>query len=230
MDGLNLEVARGGAARESEEIVEIDMWPWLTIPLENGVFRAHIPAAVALAWLSPEERGIIRARANPESGTKDEDVKALVREFNVWGHAITHLARTTEEDLVVLDPVPLKTFGGEKHRLENAEASDYNTYLYEYSRPPSKGGNTGALHAHVFHIDGERYSFFGRGSRKFIQARDRATFDYVVTPEGWRNVIMRSIVCRDSKGKIVRRGNRSRKPNLRTSPTRVPASRREARD
>lgn len=43
--------------------------------------------------------------------------------------------------------------------------SDYRTYLKEPSRPPSRGGNTSALHAHVLVISGTEYSFLALGSR-----------------------------------------------------------------
>jgi len=47
---------------------------------------------------------------------------------------------------------------------------------------------------------------------------------------GYRNVLQHTIRTRDDKGKIKTRGDRSWKPQLRSGPTRLPGSRREARD
>ena len=50
-------------------------------------------------------------------------------------------------------------------RVESKKITEYNLYLIEEYRPPSRGGNTSALHSHVIEIDGENYSFKACGSQ-----------------------------------------------------------------
>jgi hypothetical protein len=113
------------------------------------------------------------------------------------------------------------------HRMEGVQIDDYKTFLKENSRPPSRGGNTSALHVHTMFIGEERYSFFARGSKRWIFKGDLVSFDYEVTPEGYRNVVRDSIVTVDQKGQVQLRGDRRWKPKLRTAETRMPGSRRE---
>jgi hypothetical protein len=232
IDETGLAVARGGRVHIGDGFPEIDDFPWMTVINESGIRRAHVPAAVALAWLSPENRAAIRAENLPAGARgSDPTVKALVPRYNVWGWAIAHVATTPEEDLVIIDEKPLQSWSGKKiERLENVRISDYKTFLVEFSRPPSKGGNTSAMHAHTVWVDDRKFSFWARGACKFIFKDDKANFEYFETEDGYLNILPHTIVCRDAKGKTVRRGDRRSKTKLRSAPTRLPASRREARD
>jgi len=229
-----IEVARGGRIRLGEDYPEIDRFPFLLLPGVDGLYRAHVPASVALSWTTPEERDRVRS-AFPDGVPRDADGKqridAFVRDLNLWKWAVQHIAVTAEEELVVLDEVPVEDWSGRAvTRVTDVAVADYRAYLVEAYRPPSKGGNTTALHSHVFHVDGDRYSFFSRGSRKWIHAKDRVSFDYVTTEEGYRNVLPASVVVTDAKGNKVQRGLRGWKPTLRSAPAQLPASRREQRD
>jgi hypothetical protein len=114
-------------------------------------------------------------------------------------------------------------------RIENEKITEYELFLRENSRPPSKGGNTRALHSHVLLIQGEKYSFLGLGSQQWVFKSDTVSFDYEVK-DGYKNIVKESLVTLDSKGNSVLRGNRGSKPKLRTAATHLPASRREQRD
>lgn len=224
-------VTRGGRVFVDEDITEIDDFPYLTIMRDDGIWRAHVPAAVALAWLTPAERDAIRAEISPGVETKDPRVMEIVKQVNVWAYAVAHVANTAEADLKVIDERPLSVWEGKTIlRQENVTASDYAAFLFEPGRPPSKGGNTTALHQHAFFVDGVRYSFFARGSRMCVYKGDTVSFDYHVTEDGYHNVLPRSIVTRDAKGKTVIRGDRRHKAVLRTAPAKMPGSRRERRD
>ena len=76
-------------------------------------------------------------------------------------------------------------------------------------------------------IGKDRYTFFARGSKRSIFKGDLASFDYEVTPEGYRNIIRDSIVTVDKKGEVQLRGDRRWKPKVMTAVTRLPGSRRE---
>lgn len=115
-------------------------------------------------------------------------------------------------------------------RIENKRIEHYKKYLTEPYRPPSKGGNTSARHAHVLIIDGEKYSFLALGSQQWAYKSDTVSFEYEITKEGYRNIIKETFVARTKDGVEVVRGNRGFKPRLRTAKTRMPASRREWRD
>ena len=229
---IGIEVARGGKMRMAGEYVEdYDKFPHMIIPGDDGLYRAHVPAAVALAWTTPEERAQIRERLPEGAHHSSDEVMAMVAELNVWKHAIAEITRTDDDSLTVVDDIPVTSWAGKDvRRHEGVTVEDYKAYLYEPYRPPSKGGNTTALHIHRFTLEGKQYSFFARGSKKWIFKSDEASFDYIVTEEGYHNVIPTSVVTKDAKGKVIQRGNRTRKKTLRTAQTRPPGSRREQRD
>jgi hypothetical protein len=111
-------------------------------------------------------------------------------------------------------------------RIEN-----YKTFLMEPSRPPSRGGNSKALHSHSFELDGDRYSFLAVGAKKWIFATDTVVFKWEWDEtKRYKNVIKGSLTTFDKNGNEVVRGDRSFKDKLRTAQARLPGSRREQRD
>lgn len=105
--------------------------------------------------------------------------------------------------------------------------------LKEPSRPPSKGGNTAALHRHAFRIGENWYSFLAAGAKKWIFKGDRVEFRYYqITKHGesYNNVIPESIRTVDKNGAPVTRGGGFYTKKIRVSGNRLPVSRREARD
>ncbi|BBV41350.1 hypothetical protein [Citrobacter portucalensis] len=115
------------------------------------------------------------------------------------------------------------------NKVKDAKIEEYFTVLKEKSRPPSKGGNTKALHAHYIKIDGMLYSFLAFGSKQWIFKTDRVSFEFEMNGE-YRNILRESIITIDSNGEVVIRGLRGFSKKLRTADTRLPASRRECRD
>lgn len=113
-------------------------------------------------------------------------------------------------------------------RIENSEVELYVSSLREPYRPPSRGGNTRALHAHYLTIGGETYSFLALGTKKWVFKHDRVSFEYEVKGP-YRNILKDTLSTLDAKGREVQRGERDFKPMLRTAETRLPVSRREAR-
>jgi len=117
----------------------------------------------------------------------------------------------------------------EVFRVEGKKFDDYQKYLREEHRPPSRGGNTKALHSHVLTIDGEKYSFLAHGACQWAFKSDTVSFDYVITKGKWRNILSETFVARDKDGEPVLRGRKPPKKR-RTAPPRMPGSRRERRD
>ena len=113
-------------------------------------------------------------------------------------------------------------------KIENKKITGYSLYLKEASRPPSRGGNTSALHSHVLDIDGEIYSFLARGSQQWVYKSDTVSFEYELNGT-YKNIKQETIVTLDSKKNTVVRGNRGYKKQLLTAKTRLPASKREQR-
>ena len=114
--------------------------------------------------------------------------------------------------------------------LENVQPSSYQAFLNEPHRPPSRGGNTGAWHAHVLVVDGQKYSFLALGARKWAYVGDTVSFAWKWdASRKYRNIDPGSVTVRDKSGTIVVRGLRGTKPR-RTAQARMPASRREMRD
>ncbi len=103
--------------------------------------------------------------------------------------------------------------------VECKKISDYTFYLLEHSRPPSRGGNTRALHSHVLTIEGEKYSFVALGTQQWVFKSDRVSFEYEIK-DGYKNIIKGTLATLDGKGHSVVRGNRSFKKRLRTAATR----------
>lgn len=115
-------------------------------------------------------------------------------------------------------------------RVENAKPDSYNAYLNEPGRPPSRGGNTRAWHAHVLVIEGTKYSFLALGARKWVFAGDMVSFEWRWnSTRNYRNILRETVQVVDKSGKTVVRGLRGDKPR-RTAPARMPVSRREMRD
>ena len=230
IEGTGLAVARGGRVFLDDDFPQIDAFPWINIIRDDGIYRAHVPAAVAIAWLTLEDRTTIRAEAAGVHRSSDPEIMTLVARYNVWGWAIAHITATDEDDLVILEKKPLHKWEGKTvERREAVRIDDYKTFLFEFSRPPSKGGNTTALHTHTIWIGDEKFSFFARGARKFIFKGDAVCFDFIRTEDGYSNILSHTVICRDASGKVVLRGDRRTKLKLRTSPTRLPSSQRDAR-
>jgi hypothetical protein len=227
--GTPMEVSQLGNVRQDGEVVDADEWPYTLFAAEDGIYRIHLPEAVATIWLTDEQREEIRRQVPSDTGNRSAGALAMTKEFQVWLQAVLHVARKKEVKLI--SPVPGRTRGDRPtHRIEGARVEDYKTFLVEEYRPPSKGGNTSAMHAHTMWIDGEKYSWWARGTKKWVFASDTATFDYYVTDDGYRNVLPHSVVAVDKNGKVQIRGDRRWKAKLRSAPTRLPVSRREARD
>ena len=99
--------------------------------------------------------------------------------------------------------------------IENKKIEKYTKTLLEKYRPPSRKGNTGALHMHILTIDGIKYSFKALGYKQWVFKSDKISFNYVDN-NGYRNILIDSIKTIDKNGNIVIRGNRETKQKTRT--------------
>jgi len=116
-----------------------------------------------------------------------------------------------------------------RYKITAATLDEYMTYLTENHRPPSRGGNTAALHVHTIVISGDQYTFFALGSRKWVYQGDTVSFEYTIKQGKYRNIEKSTLETRDKDGQVVIRGDRGFKPTLRTASARLPGSRREQR-
>jgi len=112
--------------------------------------------------------------------------------------------------------------------IKNVQFEKYEKFLKENSRPPSRGGNTNALHSHVLTIDGEKYSFLSPGSQQWAFKSDSISFEYEIN-DGYKNIIKETFSVKTKAGQSIARGNHSFKSKLRTANSRLPASKREQR-
>jgi len=113
--------------------------------------------------------------------------------------------------------------------IRNRQIEAYRTYLKEPYRPPSKGGNTRALHSHVLVIDGQNYSFLALGSQRWVFKSDTVSFTFEAS-NGYNNIATETLTTLAPNGQSIVRGNREYKAKLRTAVSRMPGSRREQRD
>lgn len=112
-------------------------------------------------------------------------------------------------------------------RIERAEIEHYGTYLKEKSRPPSRGGNSGAWHQHVITIAGAKYSFLAPWSGKLVYKGETVSFNWDWDLSGkFRNAELESVVAIKPNGEEIWRGNRHNK-KWRTADTRPPGRRSE---
>lgn len=227
------EITRTGMvwSAEHDEVWDVDQWPNIWLLVGDDVVRVNTVAAVAMIWLDAAQRAEIRAKLPGSSRHDDREVLALAKEVRVSKHAVALVTSRTDEELAGWATVEHKSDAdGEIGRVEAAEVEEYWAVLKEFYRAPSRGGNTSALHLHFLRIGGEKYSFFARGSKKWVYKGDKVSFAYRMTPEGYRNVVRSSVVTFDKDGRPVTRGDRRWKPVLRSAPQRAPCSRRERRD
>lgn len=113
-------------------------------------------------------------------------------------------------------------------KVENVQFEKYEKFLNEPSRPPSRGGNTNALHSHVLSIGGEKYSFLTLGSQQWAFKSDTISFEYEVRGS-YKNIIKETFTVKTQAGEPIVRGNHGFRPTLRTANSRLPASKREQR-
>ena len=214
-------VSRGGIFKElgaQDPIIDHPVqWPYDIFEAEDGFVKANVLTAVALTYLTREQRDDIRKELPHQSRYDDTKVPPLVEKYQINKHAIAHIANNSERNLIVFQELPEgNRCEGELGIINGAKVTDYKPSLMEANRPPSRGGNTKALHIHRMLIDEKWYSFFALGSKKFVFKADTVKFSYVKTPEGFLNVVKNTIVTKDAKGKTVHRGDRRFKKQLRS--------------
>ncbi|WP_411839809.1 hypothetical protein [Paracoccus sp. ME4] len=224
LDGYSISQT-GLVAAPSGELEDPSRWPLHDILLEEAEIVINVVNAVAHAWLDEAAQARIRSALPPTSAPGDIAVQELEGELQVSRHAIVAVARHPEglPAAVSIQEPPQ----GEAGRITLRPVENYTTFLAEPGRAPSKGGNTRALHSHRLTIDGQHYGFLALGKGKWVYAADVVSFNYVLTPGGYRNIIKHSLRAFDRNGKAVVRGDRGTKPTLRTAPARLPGSRRE---
>ena len=171
------------------------------MPSGNRLLKVNTINAVALACLTPEQRAEIRAKGLKEARHSDPAVIALQVELQVSKHAVATVARYQDDEIEVFEVAEEVT--GDEGRIEPAQIEDYQTFLYEPSRPPSQGGNTSALHVHTIWVQGQKYSFFARGSLQWVYKADRVSFSYRTTEAGYRNIIKQTLATLDKDARGV---------------------------
>jgi hypothetical protein len=114
--------------------------------------------------------------------------------------------------------------------VEKSTLDDYQTSLKDKYRPPSRGGNTHAWHQHRLTLDGKVYSFLALGSKKWVFKNDTVSFEWEWdNSQKYRNIKSETLQTWDKNSNIIIRGERDSKP-WRTSESRLPCSRREAKN
>ena len=83
-------------------------------------------------------------------------------------------------------------------KVTKKKIEKYGFFLKEKSRPPSRGGNTKALHAHVITIDGETFSFLALGSQQWVHKSDLVSFEYEINGQYKNGSSAESVVSETS--------------------------------
>ncbi|MCD8428489.1 hypothetical protein [Tenacibaculum finnmarkense] len=116
-----------------------------------------------------------------------------------------------------------------KMKIENSKIEKYSSVLLEPSRPPSRGGNTKALHMHIITISDKEFSFKALGTKQWIFKTDYVTFQYEIN-NTYNNIILDTLITIDKKGDTIKRGIREEKEKQRIVQSRPPASRKEIKN
>jgi hypothetical protein len=126
---------------------------------------------------------------------------------------------------------PTENGADEPETVERTAIEDYAFKLVEFSRPPSKGGNTRAQHRHAMRVRGVWYSWFALGAQKWVFVNDEVSFSWKWDKtQQYRNLVPETLKTWDKTGNLVHRGLRGTKPRLRTAQTRPPGRRSEWND
>ena len=177
----------------------------------------NAPAAAADAFFSTHEQLEVFEQAPGERRKNSRVVQALAQRHEVSPWIILEMMRVEKRNVVTEVPDD----SGKVDGVGEVPLSAFEEYprpsLVETHRPPSRGGNTRALHRHALRIDGVWYSWRALGGRKWAHKGDQVAFRFKTTSGGHRHVIKRTFRAVDSSGKEVARGNRDFKPQLRRS-------------
>jgi hypothetical protein len=226
LEGILLEgrlgVSRGGVFKELDAdnsyvtSLTFDAWPHAFYSTEKGIVRADVRIAVALTWLTAEDRDEIRQILPP--GTRHDNwkiVDPLVERYNVSKHAITRCSSAFDNQMKVLWPLrELFRNGGEEIEVKDARVESYAVSLSEYVSPPATGSKPDALHLHSLQIDGENYTFHARGRERMIASDETVDFRYVLTSEGRRMVLNHTISALDATRNQRFPADRRQRPGL----------------
>lgn len=217
----------GYVAAPGEELEPPTRWPDQDILLDDAAVMLDTTIATAQAWMDDATHARIRQELPATARASEDAVQALEAQLQVSRHAIVAVARHRDgfPDAIKIQESPQ----GEAGRVELRPFEAYTTVLIEPGRPPSKGGNTRALHSHRLTIDGEHYSLLALGTKRWVFKTDVVSFDFITATEGYRNILKQSLRTFDKNGKAVPRGDRGAKSKLRTAQARAPGSRREWR-
>jgi hypothetical protein len=222
------------------EAQKIEMtWPEARVEINGQTIGVIAPEATALAFLDDRER-IALAVADElllVRGPKDRVLRKKAADLGISPWALWEVLRDDKDGFTLPKRIEAAKSGSKNTQLTThleegvVEDSLFDAYprprLIEHHRPPSRGGNTGALHRHTIVVEGVPYTFVAVGARQWAFAEDRLSFRYTVEPNGYRNIIKSSFRTVDKAGTPVVRGNREFKQQLRTAPIRLPVSHRE---
>lgn len=204
-------------------------WPFVKLVYQDRLLDLNLIEMVALSWLGPQQRAMLRSELGPQQKPWSPELLSNEQALNVPVYALSSASGSRDDNDFEHWSRLAEAHAPTAARVENATVHTYSSKLFEHYRPPSKGGNTRALHTHLLLIGGKTYSFFALGTKQWVFSGDTVSFNYLTTAKGFHNVLRDSILTRDKNGELVERGLRGRKRVLRTAPTRLPGSRRESR-
>lgn len=115
-------------------------------------------------------------------------------------------------------------------RIENATVESYTSVLKDKSRPPSRGGNTRAMHRHALTIGGQVFSCLAPWAGKLVYKGETVSFDWDWdASQTYRNIALPTLVAHNAAGEAIVRGDRGSK-TWRTAETRPLGRRAEWKD
>jgi hypothetical protein len=218
--GAGIEVSRSGRVQIREGHPDVDQHPWLLVPGVDGIYRVNILTAVALTWMFPRGREILR---NCFSHKVDEmdgaSFKSIAKGYNVSPAVVEHIIRHDEHSMILIDDDPIMKVSG----LSVEKLRGVGVLWYECSPLLNERVDNTELemYLHKFFVGSQAYVFASRGIREWVTTDDTVDFDYVTMPDGTRVVLTFSLKTKDATGKKIIRGRRGWPVTLRSSAGRL---------
>jgi hypothetical protein len=198
-------------------------WPFLKVPCANRTVDLVLPEAVAVSWLSAEDRSNLRA-AFPGTPRYSSPWPVAVLEaeqaLQVYAPALADVIRTTDDSELshwhrTVTDVPVTAESARK--VDDRVVQRYKVVLVDRKRYRTPHI---ALHCHYILVRRNWYSFLAMGTKPWAAPGDSVSFAYRVSKAG-RNLFLdkTSLSVRDPSGKPVVRNNNLTKSSEKDSAT-----------
>lgn len=193
-------------------------WPFLKVPCADRTVDLVLPEAVAVSWLSAEDRSNLRAAfpGTPQySSLWPEKLLDAEQALQVYAPALAEVIRTANDTELThwLRTAKATSAAAESTlKVDDSVVQRYKTVLVDRKR--FRTPHT-ALHCHYVWVGRNVYSFLAMGTKPWAARGDSVSFAYRVSKTGRNRFLDKtSLAVRDPNGKPVVRNNNITRPTI----------------